>query len=88
MIGVYILLGFVLGLSVLQITLLIISCNFLVRAVRKLDDITVGVSVVMDQTKPIKRPVTTASGDPSGLVDIPHPVGTYDPRYDQIPQNQ
>ena len=81
MVGVYILFGFVIGLDVLQSEILIVSCNFLVRIVRKLDDITTGVSVVMDRTKPKQKPPTTASGDPSGLVDIPH-VGNYDPRYE------
>lgn len=87
MVGIYILIGFMLTLSVLQIMLLIVSCNFLVRTVRKLDDITVGVSTVMDQTKLSRRP-TTASGEPSGLVDIPQPANTYDPRFEGTAQNQ
>lgn len=87
MVGVYILMGFVIALQILQIVLVVVACNFLVRTIRKLDDITTGVSTVMDQTKP-KRRTTTASGDPSGLIDLPQPVGTYDTRYDGPVQEQ
>lgn len=65
--------------------LLIVSANFLVRAVRKLDDITVGISTLIDRSNLRQRP-TTRSGEPSGLVDIPY-VGSYDLRYEP-PQDQ
>ena len=82
MVGLYILVSFALVFLLMQMVLLIISCNYLVRIVEILKDITVGVSTVMDNTKSQQK-VTTASGDPSGLMDVPQPVGNYDPRFNQ-----